>query len=555
MTMGSLHLGVLFILGIGVFGGILGGLFFQKLNVPQVIGYIVIGLVIGRSGFRVIDAGTIETFRVFNSFALGIIGFLVGGELFWGTIRRYGRQFSGILLGEGTLAFGMVTAFTSVMLYLLTGKPVQSLAVGLVFGAVSAATDPASTLDVLWEYRGAGVLTTTIVAIVALDDALAMTLYGIGSGISHILMGGGSSLGSELFRVAREIFGAILLGAGGGFILNLVLRYNAAKDRIAAFAIAVALIVISSAQMMRLDIIFASMSMGLVVRNLAPHRSRNLFDLVRNFAVPIYVFFFVLVGARLEISSMPWWMWATAGLYCLGRNGGKIAGAWIGGRLTGAEPAVRRYTGLGLFAQGGVTIGLAIIASQHLSGLYIMEGVALGDTVVFVITATTLILQLSGPPMVKLVLRLSGEAGRNVTREDMINRFTVGQRMSTDVTAIRDHDPVRAVVDVFSSHEHLLYPVVNAENRFLGVITFENLKNVLTDRDVWEWMVAKDLAEDPREVLRSDTSLEDALALMEQVGVEQLPVLDDKARPVGILDTREVIRSIDREILAMKGGQ
>ncbi|MFW6180745.1 MAG: cation:proton antiporter [Spirochaetota bacterium] len=551
--MGSLHLGILFILGIGVFGGILGGLLFQKLNVPQVIGYIVIGLIIGRSGLRIIDTRTLEMFRVFNSFALGVIGFMVGGELFWGTIRKYGRQFSGILLGEGILAFCLVTGFTSVLLYLLVGKPVPAIAVGLIFGAVSAATDPASTLDVIWEYRGAGVLTTTIVAIVALDDALAMTLYGIGSGLSEVLLGGGASLFVELLGVLGEIMGAVLLGLLGGVILNLVLRSGMARERVAAFAIGVILILISSAQMLGMDIIFASMSMGLAVRNLAPGRSRSLFDLVRSFSVPIYVFFFVLVGARLELAAMPWWMWAAVGLYCAGRNGGKVAGAWIGGRLSGAEAAVRRYTGLGLSAQGGVTIGLAVIAGQHLAGMYIMDGVSVGDTVVSVVTATTLIFQVTGPPLVKLALRLSGEAGRNLTREDLIGRLTVGERMHREIAVLRDHDPVRGVVDLFSSREQMIYPVTDREGRFLGVVSFESLKSVLTEQDVWEWVVAKDLVTEPRELLDTATPLARALELMDQVGAEQLPVLDERSRPAGILDARAVIRGVDRDIVALKG--
>ena len=79
--MSELGLGVLFILGIGVFGGILGAWFFQRIHVPQVVGYIVIGVIIGESGLRLVRPEHVEALAPFNLFALGIIGFLVGGEL------------------------------------------------------------------------------------------------------------------------------------------------------------------------------------------------------------------------------------------------------------------------------------------------------------------------------------------------------------------------------------------------------------------------------------------------------------------------------------------
>ncbi|MFW5769304.1 MAG: cation:proton antiporter, partial [Spirochaetota bacterium] len=89
--MGSLDVGILFIIGIGVFGGIIGAVIFQRLKIPQVIGYIAIGILIGKTGFKIIDQQVIDTFQVFNFFALGIIGFLVGGELLGSTLKKYGK--------------------------------------------------------------------------------------------------------------------------------------------------------------------------------------------------------------------------------------------------------------------------------------------------------------------------------------------------------------------------------------------------------------------------------------------------------------------------------
>ncbi|MBU0709430.1 MAG: sodium:proton exchanger, partial [Candidatus Omnitrophica bacterium] len=44
------HLNILFLLGLALFGGAVGGRLFQKIRIPQVVGYIVIGIIIGESG-------------------------------------------------------------------------------------------------------------------------------------------------------------------------------------------------------------------------------------------------------------------------------------------------------------------------------------------------------------------------------------------------------------------------------------------------------------------------------------------------------------------------
>ena len=106
---GDLSHDVMLMLGVGVFGGLCGGWLFQKLRVPQVVGYIGVGLLIGASGLRLVRATTIRRLlEPFTLFALAVIGFLVGGELKLEDFRRHGKQFAAILLGEGLMAFVLV---------------------------------------------------------------------------------------------------------------------------------------------------------------------------------------------------------------------------------------------------------------------------------------------------------------------------------------------------------------------------------------------------------------------------------------------------------------
>ncbi len=150
----EVHGGILLILGLSVFLGIIGATVFQKLRIPQVVGYIAIGLLIGESGLKIVSASDVEHLNLFNQFALGIIGFMVGGELQIATFKKYFRQFVTILFGEGLMSCLLVGSAVTGVLYFVIGPEVenslrwqQAIAGGMIFGAIASATDPASTVS------------------------------------------------------------------------------------------------------------------------------------------------------------------------------------------------------------------------------------------------------------------------------------------------------------------------------------------------------------------------------------------------------------------------
>jgi Kef-type K+ transport system membrane component KefB len=155
------HLNLLLLLGIAIFGGFVGAKIFKKLKIPQIVGYVVIGVVLGPIldlfDCAVISQDTIEMLEPFNVFALGIIGFLVGGELKKDIFVRFGKQVPIILILEGVTAFLFVGIFTFIVMMFSFGWE-KSLAVAVVFASICSATDPASTISVLWEYKARGPL-------------------------------------------------------------------------------------------------------------------------------------------------------------------------------------------------------------------------------------------------------------------------------------------------------------------------------------------------------------------------------------------------------------
>ncbi len=548
-------LGILILLGTGLLGGALGASIFQRLRIPQVVGYIVIGLLLGQSGFGLIQPADEETLRPFNLFALGIIGFLVGGELKIDTFRKYGKQFAAILLGEGLAAFVLVGLGTFALLYMVIQNATLAAAAGVVFGAIASATDPASTIDVLWEYRARGVLTTSVTAIVALDDALAMTLYGLGTGVAQLLASGSADFSHEVMRIGIELIGALVAGFVFALVVQFLLRWLTQPEKVLAISIGAILLLIGLAVHIGMDVILAAMMLGFSLVNLAPRRSESIFKLLRGFSSPIYVLFFVLVGARLAVKGLPMWLWGIVGLYVLGRSVGKMAGAWAGARFSRAPEVVCRYLGLSLFAQGGVAVGLSILASQHLADIQVSGGLSLGDAIIFAVTATTLIVQVSGPPLVKYAVQLAGEIGRNITDDDIIDESRVENMMSKDITPLCEDTTLAVAVDTFARSPYSVLPVIGRDRRLLGMVSLQGMRNVLADQSSWQWLLVSDILEPVRDRTTPATPLREALDHMRQVNIDQMAVVGGREgeEVVGILDSSQVRRRIADEVLRRHG--
>jgi Kef-type K+ transport system membrane component KefB/CBS domain-containing protein len=549
--MHSLDLGILFIFGVCILSGLTAGGLFRRLHIPQVVGYIAIGLLVGQSGLNIVAQSDMLTLRPFNFFALGIIGFLVGGELKNENFKKYGRQFTYILFGEGLGAFIIVGLLVGSIVWLVSGSFTAALAGGIVFGAIASATDPASTVDVLWEYRSLGVLTTSLTAIVALDDALAMMLYGIGTGAAQLISGGSNSMMSGFEKVTVELLGSFILGAVFVFILNYVLRHVHQPEKSLAFAIGCMLLLISIAVYFDMDVILATMTLGFGLTNIAPRKSDELFKLARAFSIPIYILFFVLVGARIRIASMPVWLWSIAAAYVLGRTAGKIIGAYTGARMSKSEPVVRRYLGLGLLSQGGVAIGLSIMASQRLGDTALVSGINLADAIIFAVALTTLTLQIIGPALAKVAVKLADETGRNITKEDVIDSWQAKDAMDTDFMTIPESAPLQKVIETLTAFDQSMYPVVNSDHKMAGWVSLDEVKNVLVDQDSWRWLLTADVMKSVDHKATETMPLRDVINHMYEYNLTQLPIFKDHDGqiPTGIINSTSMQHKLDREII------
>jgi NhaP-type Na+/H+ or K+/H+ antiporter len=488
----------------------------------------------------------LTTLQPFNYFALGLIGFLVGGELKKEIFDKYGRKLVRILLCEGIAPFILVGLVVGVSASMLFGDWKIGCALALLMGAIASATDPATTTNVLNEYKTRGPLTATILGIVALDDALALSLFILASSIAARLIGQTSGgLLSMIIHPIYEIGGAVAIGIASGFTLSKILRRPIEKERTLAYSIGTVLFVTGLSLAISVDMLLAVMTLGVVVVNFTPRKSKEVFRLVEEFTPPIFVLFFVLVGAKLNLRYITLPILFLVAAYILGTAAGKMAGAYIGARTSKAPKTVVKYLPFSLFSQAGVAIGLSILAAHYFPG-------SVGNTLVVIITATTFISQIAGPLFTKVAIIKAGEAGLNITEEDLVQQTKAEDVMDKNPPIIYENISLLEILRIFSQNANLYYPVVDKERALCGIITVDNIKQTVMDADASALILAHDLMEPAVAKIGPEAPMQEAKELMDRYGLEYLPVVTQENKIKGFIERKLLNKFVSTKIMELR---
>ena len=260
---------ILLLFGLTLLITVLVSFVFVRFKMPQVIGHILVGIFLGISGVKLYSTVDISNLAMVTYFALAMIGFTIGGELRWARLKRFGQAILIITLFESFVS----CAFVMTAVYLLSGN----IPLALLLGGLACATAPGGTTNVIQEYKARGRLTSTLFGVVGADDAFAIIIFAILSGISKILIGVTDVINplAIISHIVYDIGGAILLG----FSLGLVVSFWMLKVRSSDVRHLITLISIflcaGVAVSFHVSLILSSMVMGIVIANIRPHRSRR----------------------------------------------------------------------------------------------------------------------------------------------------------------------------------------------------------------------------------------------------------------------------------------
>ncbi|MCK5247776.1 cation:proton antiporter [Candidatus Bipolaricaulota bacterium] len=395
-------------------GYVLGELV-RKFGLPRVSGYIVAGLLLNPRITGFVSISFVDSMGTITDLSLAILTFAIGGTLAFGPLKELGKKILFIALGEAQLSAFLVTVGCLVTLPFLLPEAgnfwTMTAPLAVLLGSLASPTDPSATLAVVRQYKAKGMVTFSIMASAALDDALGILNYSLGIVVALVLITHHVEGVSTILEPLIGIGGAL----GLGFVSGLAFRYAPKWLRGENDGLQIALLLgtlglcYGVSAMLDLDQLLATMAMGMTVVNTARRQERHhVFHLLEESVEPIvFIVFFTVSGMLLDIEVLIQYLPVVL-LFVFFRTIGKLVGANLGARLGKASRNVRRYTGWGLIPQGGIVIGLALLVQQE-PALAPISHILLN-----VIIGATVIHELIGPLTAKLAIMKSGEATRQL---------------------------------------------------------------------------------------------------------------------------------------------
>ena len=411
---------ILISIAIALAVGLLMTRLIKPLGLPAVTGYLIAGVLIGPYGLGILgnllsvqglgftSMAYANRFGVIMDVALGFIAFSIGNEFRLSQLKQIGKKAAVIGVVQA-LAAAVLVDIALVFLSLFLGQKVFPISAAITLGAVATATAPAATLMVVRQYKANGPLTNILLPIVALDDAVGLVVFAVSFGIAKGLQGGEVDAFSVAVNPLVEIVVSLTLGFVMGFLFSECEKLFHSRSK--RLSVSVTFVILTVAvSMLKFNIgpvtvgfspLLSCMMLGTVFCNMC-ESSEELMDRVDRWTNPLFILFFVISGAQLELSVFTSLSVIGVGLvYIIFRSLGKMAGAHYSAKLMKCDNSIVKYLGITLLPQAGVALGMSVSAMQL--------GEDVGGLIRNIILFSVLIYELVGPVLTKTALTKAGE--------------------------------------------------------------------------------------------------------------------------------------------------
>lgn len=410
---------LLFTLAIALIGGLFMSRVVKPLGLPAVTGYLLAGIVLGPYCLGSLGlTGRFESMEALSGMAtivqdvaLGFIAFAIGTEFKLAALKKTGKQATVVGIVQALVAMLFVDG-ALIGLHFLLGEDKLPLSVCITLGAIATATAPAATLMVVKQYKAKGPLTSLLLPIVALDDAVGLICFAASIGVAQALEAGGSiSIISVAVNPLLEIVLSLALGALVGVIFSFVENLFKSNSKRLCISITFVLLTIALSMLtytfkngvkIGFSSLLVCMMLGTLFCNICDS-AEELMEKTDKWTMPIFVLFFVISGAELDFSAFSSILVVLIGVvYILTRAAGKYFGARFSAQAMKCSPSTVKYLGVTLLPQAGVAIGMSILAVNLL-------GVETGSMVRNIVLFAVMVYELVGPMLTKIALKRAGD--------------------------------------------------------------------------------------------------------------------------------------------------
>ena len=404
---------ILLSLAIALFAGLMLSRLAKLVELPAVTAYLVAGILVGpfclgKLGVAGLGFSTelVEGMDLISDVALGFIAFAIGNEFRLAQLKNIGKQATIIGIFQAVFTTLIVDAVLIGVHLIIPDK--FPLPAAIIMGAVASATAPAATLMVIRQYKAKGPVTNTLLPVVALDDAVGLVLFSISFGVASALLAGEVSIAAIIIGPILEVVLSVGLGALMGYVFTYFERFFHSRSKRLAMSVAFVFLTIAISMLefhigdihVKFSPLLSCMMLGTIFCNICDF-SEQLMDRLDRWTAPIFILFFVISGAELDLNVVADLVVVIIGLtYILSRSAGKYYGANLSAKMAKSEPNIVKYLGITLLPQAGVALGMAKQASA------LPE---IGSIILNLTLFSVLIYELVGPYLTKVALTKAGE--------------------------------------------------------------------------------------------------------------------------------------------------
>lgn len=379
----------------------LASLFADKLGsvarLPRVTMLILLGLVVGKSGFDLIPDDVAAWFDLLSIIALTMVAFLLGSSLSGEFLASRGRA---ILIISLSIVFATLVIVAAGLAAVGMDK---SLA--LVIAAIATATAPASIADIVRTTGIANSFTDTLLGIVAIDDAWGLIVFSL----VLVVVGHSDGVAGFVTGAGRDLGGAVAVGALVGVPASYLTGRLRPGEPLQTEAIGLVLLTAGLAMWLDVSFLISGMVAGMLIANFARHHERAFHE-IEHIQWPFMMLFFVLAGATLDIVAVETVGWIGV-LYVVLRIAARLLGGYGGARLAGVPANEVPWYGPSLMSQAGVAVGMALVAGEVLPQW--------ADLIMVLTVTSTIFFEVFGPPVTLVAIRSVAAARKKAAAESV----------------------------------------------------------------------------------------------------------------------------------------
>ena len=388
----------------------------KLLRRPNVVAYLVVGIIIGPSLINLIPGEFISRTSFISDVALVLVAFTAGEFFKINDIKKSVGKAIAITAIESVATFALIFVLCFFAFRLLDAP------FSLLLAALASATAPTSTIMTIKQTESKGHYVTTLLEVLAIDGVIALLLYTISISIFVGVADGHALSPADIAWPLAKMLICLVIGVAFGFVLGFLISSKRTTDNRLIIVIAILLLFCGICSLFGQSPLLGGIAIGTVYTNLSK-KEEKIFAQINYFMPPIMLIFFVRGGMSLDfsvftksssISAVPFIFIVIAFLFV--RFAGKYGGTYLGSLATAQPKETRNFLGFGLIPQASVAIALATMAANVLEANGHSEH---ATALLAIILASSIIFELVGPILAKVGLYLSHSYGSNVDDKDV----------------------------------------------------------------------------------------------------------------------------------------